>query len=127
MEDLIERLERLFAAGDLDQAAAVIRTYQTADPVRHALGLAALAAHDKAAAAEETYRRMLELDPENVQALNGLGACRYKQKDLDDAVTCFARAYDRDPTDPAPIRSMMNMYGEAGRVLGAISLANLTR
>ncbi len=195
MEDLIDRLERLFAAGDLDQAAAVIRTYQTADPVRHSLGLAALAAHDKdaaacarhaerayalrpdepmvlqymavaalmrgdrqgaegharaavargggvrslgwlaniqlgadkASAAEETYRRMLELDPGNVQALNGLGACRYKQKDLDDAVTCFARAYDHDPTDPAPIRSMMNMYGEAGRVLGAITLANLTR
>jgi tetratricopeptide (TPR) repeat protein len=70
---------------------------------------------------------MLELDPGSVQALNGLGACRYKQQDLDDAVGWFARAFDRDPTDPAPIRSLMNMYGDAGRVLGAIALANLTR
>src|SRR6185503_16323816 len=50
-----------------------------------------------------------------------------KQQDLDDAVTCFARAFDGDPTDPTPIRSMMQMYGDAGRVLGAIALANLTR
>src|SRR6185295_2820299 len=179
MQDLIERLERLFAAGDAAQAAALIGSHEASDPARHALGLAALAAHDndaarcaqhaaralalapdepsvlhhvaraavargggvrslgllgnlelgagKLPAAEATYRRMLELEPGNVQALNGLGACRYKQQDLDDAVIWFARAYDRDPTDPAPIRSLMNMYGDAGRVLGAIALANLTR
>ena len=195
MQDLIERLERLFAAGDAVQAAALIGSYEASDPARHALGLAALAAHDndaarcsehaaraqalapdepsvlhyvalaalmrgdrpiaedharaavarggglrslgllgnlelgagKLAAAEATYRQMLELDPGNVQALNGLGACRYKQQDLDDAVGWFARAFDRDPTDPAPIRSLMNMYGDAGRVLGAIALANITR
>ena len=195
MEDFIQRLERLFAAGERDQAAALIASYEATDAVRHALGLAALAAHDKDAAActrhaerafalrpyepmtlqymavaallrgdraaaedhartaverggglrslgwlaniqlgagevvaaEATYRRMLELDPGNVHALNGLGACRYKQQDLDEAVTHLARAFDRDPTNPAPIRSMMNMYGDAGRVLGAIALANLTR
>jgi len=194
MQDLIERLERLFAAGDVAQARAVIDAHAASDP-RHALGLAALAAHDRDAArcaehaaraqalapdepspqhylavaalmrgdraaaeghartavargggvrslgllanlelgagkvteAEATYRRMLELDPTSVQALNGVGACRYKQQDLDDAVTWFSRAFDRDPTDPAPIRSLMNMYGDAGRVLGAIALANLTR
>jgi tetratricopeptide (TPR) repeat protein len=195
MEALIEQLERLFAAGELGQATDLIYSYEITDPARHALGLAALAAHEKDAAgcarhaerahalrpgeplalqymavaalmqgdlkgaerhvreavargggvrslgwlgniqlgageahaAEETYRRMLELDPGSVQALNGLGACRYKQQDLAGAVTYFARAFDRDPTDPAPIRSMMNMYGDAGRVLGAITLANLTR
>jgi len=195
MEDLIDRLERLFAAGERVQAVAMIASYEANDPARHALGLAALAAHDKdavecarhaeraralqpsdpmvlqclavaalmrgdreaaeahaqaavshgggvrslgwlanlqlgagkPAAAEASYRQMLELAPGNVQALNGLGACRYKQQDLGDAVTCFARAFDRDPTDPKPIRSMMNMYGDAGRVLGAIALANLTR
>jgi tetratricopeptide (TPR) repeat protein len=194
MQELIERLERLFAAGDLDQAAALVRSHE-ADPAGHALGLAALAAHQRDAAgcarhaerahalrpsdptvlhymavaalmrgdrdaaedhardaaargggvrslgwlgnlqlgagkvraAEDSYRRMLALDPGNVQALSGLGACRYKQQDLDEAVTCFARAFDRDPTDPAPIRSMMQMYGDAGRVLGALALANLTR
>jgi len=195
MEDLIERLERLFAAGERAQAIALIDGYETSDPARHALGHAALAAHDKdavacarhaerahalapddpmvlqclavaalmrgdreaaeghaqsavargggvrslgwlanlqlgagkAAAAEASYRQMLELAPGNVQALNGLGASRYKQQDLGDAVTAFARAFDRDPTDPKPIHSMMNMYGDAGRVLGAIALANLTR
>src|SRR5262249_20625244 len=78
-------------------------------------------------AAEDTYRRMLELDPGHVQALSGLGACRYKQQDLDQATTYLARAFDRDPTNPAPIRSMMNMYGDAGRVLGAIALASIVR
>ncbi|HEX4417527.1 MAG TPA: tetratricopeptide repeat protein [Kofleriaceae bacterium] len=194
MHELIERLESLFAAGDLRAAAELIDA-DAGDPVRHAVGLAALAAHDSnaaacdqharhalalrpydptvlhymavaalmrgdrpaaehhaqaavehgggvrslgwlgnlqlgagnAQAAEATYRRMLELAPDNPQALNGLGACRYKQRDLDGAVTCFAHAFDHDPTDPGPIRSMMNMYGEAGRVLGAIALAGLTR
>jgi tetratricopeptide (TPR) repeat protein len=195
MEDLIDQLDRLFAAGDRGAAAAAVRACESRDPVRHAVGLAALAAHDRDAAAcarhaerahtlrpdepivlhylavaalmrgereaaeghartavdrggglrslgwlanlqlgagklaeaEATYRRMLALDASNLQALNGLGACRYKQQDLDDAVTWLSRAFDRDPTDPAPIRSMMNMYGDAGRVLGAIALANLTR
>lgn len=195
MEDFIERLERMFAAGELAQAAALIASYEATDAVRHALGMAALAAHDqdtaactrhaerahalrphdpmalqymavaallrgdrKAAedharaaalrggglrslgwlgnlqlgagdvrAAEHTYRRMLELAPGHVQALNGLGACRYKQQDLDQATTYLARAFDQDPTDPGPIRSLMNMYGDAGRVLGALALANLVR
>jgi len=78
-------------------------------------------------AAEQTYRQMLELDPGHVQALNGLGACRYKQQDLDQATAYLARAFDQDPTNPGPIRSMMNMYGDAGRVLGAIALAAIVR
>jgi len=195
MEDFIERLERMFAAGELAQAAALIASYEATDAVRHALGMAALAAHDKDAAgctrhagrahalrphdpmtlqymavaallrgerkaaedharaavarggglrslgwlgniqlgagdvpaAEQTYRRMLELDPGHVQALNGLGACRYKQQDLDQATALLARAFDQDPTNPGPIRSMMNMYGDAGRVLGAIALAGIVR
>jgi tetratricopeptide (TPR) repeat protein len=195
MEDLIEQMQRLFAAGNLARAATLVRSYEGTDRARYELGLAALAAHDRDAAgctrhaerahalcpddpivlqylavaallrgdrpaaeaharaavacgggarslgwlanlqlgagyardAEETYQRMLALDPDNVQALNGLGASRYKQQDLDDAVTWFARAFHQDPTDPAPIRSMMNMYGDAGRVLGAITLANITR
>src|SRR4051812_14983699 len=195
MEDFIERLERLFAAGELAQATALIASYEATDAVRHALGVAALAAHHKdaagctrhaerahvlrphdpmvlqymavaallrgdrkaaeahartavdrggglrslgwlgniqlgagdVAAAEHTYRRMLELSPGHVQALNGLGACRYKQQDLDQATAFLARAFDQDPTDPAPIRSLMNMYGDAGRVLGALALAGLIR
>ncbi len=185
----------MFAAGELAQAAALIASYEATDAVRHALGMAALAAHDKdaagctrhaerahalrphdpmalqsmavaallrgdrqaaeaharaaverggglrslgwlgniqlgagdVAAAEHTYRRMLELAPGHVQALNGLGACRYKQQDLDQATTYLARAFDQDPTDPGPIRSLMNMYGDAGRVLGALALASLVR
>jgi tetratricopeptide (TPR) repeat protein len=195
MEDFIQRLERMFAAGELAQAAALIASYEATDTVRHAIGMAALAAHQKDAdgctrhaeraralrphdpmtlqylavaalmrgdrqaaedharaavdrggglrslgwlgniqlgagdvrAAEQTYRRMLELDPGHVQALNGLGTCRYKQQDLDQATTYLARAFDQDPTNPGPIRSMMNMYGDAGRVLGAIALAGIVR
>lgn len=82
---------------------------------------------NKVAEAEAVYRQMLELDPADEQALNGVGACRYKQQDVDGAVAAFARAYDAHPGEGGPIRSLMNLYGEAGRLLGAIALGNLHR
>jgi tetratricopeptide (TPR) repeat protein len=195
VQDLIERLEALLAAGDLDQALALVRSYEATDPARYELGMAALAVHQKdvaattrhaeralalapddpmvqqymamaallrgdhagadrhaqaavahggglrslgwlghiqlgsgnARGAEQTFRSMLALDPGNLQALNGLGASRFQQRDLDEAVKSFARAFDQEPTDPAPIRNLLGVYGDAGRMLGAIALAKLTR
>ena len=43
MQDLIERLEALFATGDLEQAFALVRSYEAADPARYELGMVALA------------------------------------------------------------------------------------
>lgn len=195
MQDLIEQLESLFAAGALDRAADVVRAYEATDPARYQLGLAALAVHRKdvaattrhaehamrlapddpmvrqymamasvlrgdyataerhaqaavesggglrslgwlgniqlgsgdASGAEETFRKILALDPGNVTALTGLGTSRFRQRDLDEAVASFARAFELDPTDPAPIRNLLNVYGDAGRMLGAIAMATLTR
>lgn len=195
MQDLIERLEALFAVEDLDQAFALVRSHEAADPARYELGMAALAVHRKDVAAtarhaeralalapedpmvrqymamaallrgdhasaerhaqaavahggglrslgwlghvqlgggnvhgaEQTFRRMLTLDPANPQALQGLGASRFQQRDLDEAVASFALAFEHDPTDPAPIRNLLGVYGDAGRMLGAIALAKLTR
>src|SRR5215468_9813917 len=45
--EFIDRLESCFAADDLAQARELIQSCKASDPVRHALGLAALAAHEK--------------------------------------------------------------------------------
>src|SRR6185295_8915750 len=37
------------------------------------------------------------------------------------------QAFDANPGDLAPIRSLMNMYAEAGRLLGALAAAGLAR
>src|SRR4051812_37912950 len=50
MQDLIERVERLLAAGEVDAASAIVRSFEAADPAAHALGLAAVAAHAQDAA-----------------------------------------------------------------------------
>lgn len=195
MQDLIEKLESLFAAGDLGRAADVVRTYETTDPARFQLGLAALAVYQKdvaatsrhaeralelapdepmvrqymamasvlrgdyataerhaqaavahggglrslgwlgniqlgsgdASGAEATFRKILAIDPGNLTALNGLGTARFRQRDLDEAVMTFARAFALDPVDPTAIRNLLDVYGNAGRMLGAIAMVTLTR
>lgn len=77
--------------------------------------------------AEATYRRMLDLDPQNVQALNGVGAARYKQQDMEGAIGFFARAYEQAPIDTQPLRSILNMLFESGRVLGALAMGQMCR
>lgn len=77
--------------------------------------------------AEEVYRQILDAFPADLQALNGVATARFRQGDADGASTFFARAFDENPLDPAPIHSLMNMYAEAGRLLGAIAFANLMK
>lgn len=70
MEDLLPTLEAHFAADDVAGAEALVAGFADSDPARHALGLAALAAHRKDPAACETYaREALALRPADPAAL----------------------------------------------------------
>src|SRR5204863_3839300 len=77
--------------------------------------------------AEKVFRRLLEKDKASTQALNGIATCLFRQGDFPGALRYYAQAFDANPGDLAPIRSLMNMYAEAGRLLGALAAAGLAR
>ena len=52
---------------------------------------------DDAARAELAYRRALDLDPGNSQALSNLGRLRHKAGALGEAIRCYRRALEADP------------------------------
>jgi tetratricopeptide (TPR) repeat protein len=90
-----------------------------------ALGNVLLSA-GKAEDAEAAYRAALDRDPGCAQALNGVATARWRRGDQATALSYFARAYQAEPEDPAPLRSILQMYGEAGWALGALALARTT-
>jgi tetratricopeptide (TPR) repeat protein len=62
---------------------------------------------DRIDLAEKDMRRILELDPENVRALNALGYTLADRTDrYEEAFSYIQQAYDRKPDDPAIIDSM---------------------
>jgi tetratricopeptide (TPR) repeat protein len=62
---------------------------------------------DRIDLAEKDMRRILELDPENVRALNALGYTLADRTDrYEEAFSYIQQAYDRNPDDPAIIDSM---------------------
>jgi len=81
----------------------------------------------RAAEAEQAYRAALIDDPRDPQALSGVATALHRQQDLDGALRYFAAAFEASPLDPAPVRSLINMYAEAGRLLGALAAASVVR
>ena len=63
------------------------------------LGAALLASHDASAlsAAEKTFQEALHLEPQNPEALNGLGMLRYHQRRYEDAQQLFLGALKQRP------------------------------
>jgi tetratricopeptide (TPR) repeat protein len=58
--------------------------------------------------AERTYKSVLELDPKNVEALNGLGVNNFQRRRLVEAQNCFNQALALDPAyGPAILNSAM--------------------
>ena len=76
---------------------------------------------------EAAFKKLLEQDAGDVGALNGLASTRYRQGDVHGASENLARAWDANPNDAQPIRNLLNMFGEAGRLLGAYAFMNLVR
>ena len=77
--------------------------------------------------AEAAYQAVMELEPDDVPALNGLGTVRFRRGDMPGALRWYARAFAIAPGDPDALRSITTMYREAGWALGAITLARITR
>lgn len=77
--------------------------------------------------AEETFQKLVDLDPSDAAAHNGLASARYRQGNVTGASLSLAHAWDANPNDSQPIRNLVSMFGDAGRMLGAYAYANLVR
>jgi tetratricopeptide (TPR) repeat protein len=83
-----------------------------------------LAAHEAGdlQAAEDAYRRALELDPQNQFAYYNLGVIRQAQGDLEDAETNYRIAVGIDPDFAAALFNLAIIRADAGAAEEAIGL-----
>jgi len=71
--------------------------------------------------AEDDFRRILTLDPDNVAALNALGyTLADRTERLDEALTLIERAYDAEPDNAAIVDSLGWVLYRLGRVDDAL-------
>lgn len=66
-------------------------------------------------AAEEAFRRALELEPDQVEALNNLGVARWQQGDPQEALDALRRAMERDPEHRATVVNLARVLAELGQ------------
>src|ERR1700677_518183 len=81
-------------------------------------GLDRLAEGDAAAAAQ-TLRRCLEVDPGMLDAMHGLIRALQELGDLDGAITVAQRLLRLDPEVPFPHSSLSILYQHKGRIAEA--------
>ena len=112
---ILERLVvNLADAGRTDEAAVLLNGYLEAQPESgsfHAIRGWLIARRDGVGSmqARGDLTRALELEPQNVVALIGLGRERSAAGELDDALSYFDRAIESAPEDPAPLRAAIAM------------------
>ena len=56
------------------------------------------------------YKKALELDPENVYALNNIGDAYYKQGKYDLAISAYKKALEMDPENVYMLNNLGNAY-----------------
>jgi Flp pilus assembly protein TadD len=76
-------------------------------------------AEGDAAAAVQTLRRCLELDPEMLDAMHGLIRALQEQGDLDGAITVAQRLLQLDPEEPLAHTSLSILYQHKGLIAEA--------
>jgi Flp pilus assembly protein TadD len=76
-------------------------------------------AEGDAAAAAQTLRRCLEVDPGMLDAMHGLIRALQELGDLDGAITVAQRLLQLDPEDPLPHTSLSILYQHKGRIAEA--------
>lgn len=69
--------------------------------------------------AEVIFDRVLAADPENAEALAGMGRVKLGQKKLDDALAYLERAAGKAPEDPALQASLGELYAKLDRHMDA--------
>lgn len=115
--------------GDQENAERHARTALTSDDsVRSRRGLAhILLRRGKLDESQAMFQAILDLQPKNVQARNGLGLVHLRRGDQASALEHFATGYVSAPADPTSLRNVINMYVEAGWAIGAVALSRITR
>ena len=73
-------------------------------------------AEGDAAAAAQTLRHCLEVDPGMLDAMHGLIRALQEQGDLDGAITVAQRLLLLDPEDPLPHTSLSILYQHQGLI-----------
>ncbi len=115
--------------GDPERAIASARAAVVLDASprsRAALGSLLLAGgHADEAAA--VLRQVIADDPGHRDAHLNLATAAFQRADYGTAMAGYARAFELDPTDRAPIHNLMEMFAEVGKWLGAVAALELTR
>ena len=112
-----------------DAAVAHAREAAKLDPSptnRSSLG-GVLATVGRADEATAVLRQLLAEHPELPDAHVNLGVAAVQRADYGEAITHYARALALRPTDPRPLQSLLTMFVEVGKWLGAISAVELSR
>lgn len=86
--------------------------------------LLAVGRPDDAAA---VLKQVVAENPRDADALLNLATASAQLQDYGEAITCYARAFDVDPTDQRPIQNMLHMFAEIGKWMGAIAALELSR
>jgi superkiller protein 3 len=71
--------------------------------------------------AERTWRRVLEIDPNNADAYVGLGNALYYQGKLEEAISAYGRAIELNPQDAIAYYNLGNALRNQGKLEEAIS------
>jgi len=194
MIELMDRVAKLLAAGDVDAAATLVESFSQSQPAAYEVGRAALAMQRRdpvtatkhaeraiglgGGAVAHSYHAMASLmagdaetaidharkavgldasvrnrsslggvllaagrpddaaavlkqvvseNPNDFDALLNLATASSQLADYGEAITCYARAFDVDPTDQRPIQNLIAMFAEMGKWLGAVAALELSR
>lgn len=65
--------------------------------------------------AEGQYRKLLSLEPGNVQALVGVARLQHRQNKMEDAIASYQKAIELRGQDPVILNDLALCYGRAGR------------
>lgn len=107
-----QRLDKAFAAGG--------------DDIAYLYLLAGHIAHSRGAAkeAEKSWKKVLDIEPDNSEAWNNLGVLYRKQGDDEKALAAFQEAAERTPGKPDIPYNIGNLYKSSNRFDEAISYYN---
>ncbi|MBW4524281.1 MAG: tetratricopeptide repeat protein [Phormidium tanganyikae FI6-MK23] len=70
--------------------------------------------------AEDAYQAILKVQPENLDALSGLGGVRFQQRQFTSASSLYSQILDLDPDNRIALRSLAELSAAQGQPLAAL-------
>lgn len=112
--------EQQDATAEIATLSAALNVFVDDQALLYARALASERA-DRLDDAESDLRRILDLDPDNLSALNALGyTLADRTERFDEALALIERAYDREPDNPAFVDSLGWVLFRMGRIEEAL-------